>query len=287
MKSTTLFSALILSSVTLKAAEKKEIYKTTPQGKLAIHLHFPPDWKPTDKRPAIVFFFGGGWRAGRVSQFTAQAEYLAKRGMVTARADYRVLSRHKTKPDKCVEDCKSAVRWLRKNATRLGIDPDRIAAGGGSAGGHTAAATAMCPGFEAKVEDQKISSKPNLLVLFNPAMDTTIARAVEKIGSKKLAKNISPKHQMTKDAPASIILFGTNDRLLQSTQDYLKRAKSLGVEAELWTAKDQKHGFFNRSPWRERTLYLVDQFLVRHGYLKGAATITLKGGPMMKKTSTK
>ena len=122
----------------------KPFYKKTKQADLAIHVHFPPAWKKEDKRPAIAFFFGGGWTSGTVKQFEPQAAYLASRGMVAARTDYRVKSRHNVTPDACVEDAKSAVRWLRQNAAMLGIDPDRIVASGGSAGGHIAACTA-CP----------------------------------------------------------------------------------------------------------------------------------------------
>jgi acetyl esterase/lipase len=64
---------------------ERQIYKKTAQGELAIYIHFPEDWNAADKRPAIVFFFGGGWNAGTVEQFTNQAHYLASRGIV---ADY-------------------------------------------------------------------------------------------------------------------------------------------------------------------------------------------------------
>src|SRR5574341_835202 len=67
---------------------QEQVYKKTPQGELKIFIHRPDGWKETDKRPAIVFFFGGGWTSGKVDQFARQAEYLARRGMVAARADY-------------------------------------------------------------------------------------------------------------------------------------------------------------------------------------------------------
>lgn len=296
-RATVLLSFLLVAAETLPAAGKKGgknqsaatapvkkfLFKKTPQGELAIHIHFPPGWQKTDKRPAIVFFFGGGWRAGTVKQFEPQAAYLASRGMVAARADYRVKSRHNTGPDKCVEDCKSAVRWLRQNAERLGIDPQRIVASGGSAGGHTAACTAILKGFEADSDDTAVSSKPNLLVLFNPALNTANVR--REYISAELAKKISPVHHLTKDVPPTIIFFGTNDRLLTGAKEYIRAAGKLGFEAELWIAPGQKHGFFNRSPWRERTLYLTDLFLTKHGFLKGKPTVQPPANAEMKRVS--
>ncbi len=247
------------------------VFKKTPEGELKIHLHFPPGWTGKDKRPAIVFFFGGGWNAGNIEQFTPQAQYLAGRGMVTARADYRVKSRYKVTPDKCVEDCKSAVRWLRQNAVKLGIDPDRLAAGGGSAGGHTAAAAFTAKDHEPAGEDLSISSKPNLLVLFNPALNTS--RLVDRVGSEKVARSISPNDNLTRDVPPAIIFFGTADKLLVMGEEYVRKAKALGLTAELYTAEGMPHGFFNRSPWQEATLAQADRFLARHGYLRGEPTL--------------
>ena len=128
---------------------KSFIYKKTKQADLAIIVHYPPGWKETDKRPGIVFFFGGGFQFGSVSQFVPQAAYFASRGMVAARADYRVKSRHGVEPDACVEDAKSAIRWLRQNAAKLGIDSNRIVASGSSSGGYLAACSA-CPGLDAE-----------------------------------------------------------------------------------------------------------------------------------------
>ncbi len=259
---------------------EKRVFKKTPQGELAIHLHFPPGWTAADKRPAIVLFFGGAWRQGTPEQFKPQAEYLAGRGMVAARADYRVKGRHGTTPDKCVEDGKSAVRWLRQNASQLGIDPNRIAAGGGSAGGHIAAATFTTKGLEAEAEDHAISSKPNLLVLFNPVMNTT--RMAERLGSLEMARQISPNDHLTKDTPPALIIFGTNDRLIAGGTECIAKSKKLGLTAELWTAEGQGHGFFNRSPWLQQTLLIVDQFLARHEYIEGEPTIRLQGSLRMK-----
>ncbi len=188
-------------------------------------------------------------------------------------------TRHKTAPEQCVEDCKSAVRWLRQHAQNLGIDPNRIAAGGGSAGGHTAAATALVPGLDAPGEDTSISSRPNLLVLFNPVLNTT--GLDEKLGLGSRAKRISPNDYLVQGAPPAIIFFGTNDRLLKTAEEYVAKAKPLGLDVELYTAEGMPHGFFNRSPWTERTLYLADAFLVRHGYASTPLPAEPAGGVSM------
>ena len=91
--------------------------------------------------------------------------------MVAMAAEYRVKSRHNTTPFECVMDGKSALRWIRKNAAKLGVDPERIGAGGGSAGGHVAAAVATVPGLNEEGEDLSISCLPDTLVLFNPVYD--------------------------------------------------------------------------------------------------------------------
>src|SRR5205823_285667 len=51
-----------LTTAEVRTAE--HVYKQTPQGDLTLHFYLPPDWKPSDKRPAVVFFFGGGWKNG-------------------------------------------------------------------------------------------------------------------------------------------------------------------------------------------------------------------------------
>jgi acetyl esterase len=262
----------------LQAQGKVEefIYKRTPQGDLKIHVHFPQGWAAHDKRPAIVFFFGGGWATGKIEQFEPQAKYLAQRGMVAVRADYRVRSRHGTTPDKCVEDAKSAVRWLRANAGKLGLDPQRVAASGGSAGGHIAACTFTIPGFEAEGQDLSVSSRPNLLVLFNPVLDTVALG--QQYGMSDIGRRISPNHHLSRDLPPAILFFGTEDRFTDDGKEFIQKTRDLGVQTQMHLAPGQPHGFFNRSPWQERTAFLMDEFLAAHSYLEGKPTLELPAG---------
>jgi alpha-L-fucosidase/acetyl esterase/lipase len=247
-------------------------YKKAKQGALQIVVHYPPGWKETDQRPAIVFFFGGGWNTGEIKAFEAYADYLAGRGMVAARADYRVKSRQGVTPKECVEDAKSAVRWLRQNAAKLGIDPQRIVASGGSAGGHIAACTALTPGLEAEGEETTISSKANALVLFYPVLRFDGSRNfMERIGNDEaLGKAISPTLQLKKDSPPTLLVYGTADKLLAQGEEFMKKSKELGHHAEIFTAEGQPHAFIHSPPWKERTIQRMDDFLVSIGYLQKA-----------------
>ena len=248
------------------------VYKEPASGPLKLTVTYPPGWKATDSRPGIVFFFGGAWTNGNVRQFEEQAAHLASRGMVAARADYRVKSRQGVKPDACVEDARSAMRWFRAHAKELGVDPDRIVAAGGSAGGHIAACTAFTTGLDAAGEDLKVSPKPNAMVLFNPVLRFSGSpQLMSRIGDDaKLGEAISPNLHVGKDAPPALILFGTEDRLKPMGDEYVARAKAAGARAEMFTAEGVGHSFFNRAPWKARTTARMDEFLTSLGYLAPA-----------------
>ena len=253
---------------------KEFIYKSTKQAELKLLVDVPDNWRRSDWRPAIVFFFGGGWTKGTPSQFENQARYLALRGMVAVRADYRVKSPHGVTPVACVEDAKSAMRWVRQHAAELGIDPDKIVAAGGSAGGHLAACTGTVTGFDAEGEETAISTRPVAMVLFNPVLNLTTHGLSKRLGDDQaLAERISPTLQLSNKTPPALLMFGTEDKFLVQAEEYMARAKALGIKAELYTAKGQGHAFFNRSPWQERTLARSEQFLTSLGYLEGKSLL--------------
>jgi len=247
------------------------IYRKTTQADLNLEIDYPSDWKQTDKRPAIVFFFGGGWENGSIKAFERQSRYFASRGLVSARADYRVKSRHGVTPKDCVDDARAAVRYLRQNAGALGIDPDRIVASGGSAGGHIAACTTLKPADN----DTEVSSNANALILFNPVLRFGPQVLARVNHDEAVGKAISPILYVAKASPPTLILFGTNDGLLKQGEEFIERSKVVGCRAEMLLADQQPHGFFHRSPWYEKTLYRADEFLESLGYLKGKPTVKI------------
>ena len=265
------------------------VYKTTPQGELNLHVFSPKgEVQAAVLRPCAVFFFGGGWKNGSYLQFVPQAEYLASRGIVAICADYRILNVHKTTPDKAVEDAKSAIRWVRGHTAELGIASTKIIACGGSAGGHLAACTALVSAYDAESDDKTISAKPDALVLFNPAMNiATLFKERIAAGhpmTLEKAEAITPNNFVSRDTPPAILFFGTADKLKEGGDEYVQKAAALGVRAEMWTAADMPHGFFNKQPWMQVTAKKMDEFLTSLGYLAGEPEIKLpEDAPSLKR----
>lgn len=259
-------------------------YKQIDGVTLKLWIFNPPKHQAGDKTPAIIFFFGGGWRAGSPAQFVKQCEYLAARGMVSIVADYRVFSRHNVQANKCVSDAKSAIRWVREHADDLGVDPNRIAAGGGSAGGHLAAATATLPMFDEQNENTSISSKPNALALFNPALVLAPFEAMTNEQAERFKglenrfgaapESMSPYHHVVKGNPPTIIFHGIDDTTVpyKTAELFAEKMWEEGNRCILVGYEGEPHGFFNYGRKSNGsfidTVNKMDAFFVSLGYLK-------------------
>ncbi len=278
-----------------KAVSFKTVGKDHAAVELKLHIFHPTGHQPSDSHAAIVFFFSGGWNVGSADQFFPQCEYFASRGIVAMSAEYRVKSRHNTTPRECVKDAKSAIRWIRQNAARLGIDPNKLAAGGGSAGGHIAAATATVQRFNEDGEDQSVSCIPNALVLFNPAIDngpknvddTPINLPPRKRAGwgyarvKEYWRDFSPMHNIHENTPPAIIFLGAKDAYISTAtvEEFKQRMTDKGVRCDLHIYKNEPHEFYNYRNDVElfaSTLIEADKFLASLGFLQGQPTLRSK-----------
>lgn len=284
--------AITLTALLSTAAEEpapplRQVYKSVAGRSLTLSIVRPSDWKATDKRPAMVFFHGGGWVGGGPTQFTQHSAYLATRGMVCIQVEYRLLGKNdKGPPLNCVQDAKSAMRWVRSHAAELGVDPQRIGAGGGSAGGHLAAFVGMVEGLDDPLDDSKVSPKANALALFNPVFDNGPDQGwgTARVGDRY--KEFSPAHNITADDPPAIIFLGTQDKLIPvAVVERFKGAmEKAGVRCEAVFYEGQGHGFFNpgkggSSKYYYETLLATDKFLTSLGWLKGEPTLTPPAAP--------
>jgi acetyl esterase/lipase len=173
-------------------------------------------------------------------------------------------------------DAKSAVRWLRAHAGELGVDPNRVVAGGGSSGGHLALSSAILEGFDEPEEDRRTSSKPNVLVLFNPVVDTSRS---QRMGARALEG--SPYHNVSRDLPPTVIFHGRADTTVPyaHVERYCAKAQELGNRCELFGYEGAEHGFFSprveEGRWYRETLVEADRFLTTLGYLPAPAPIKI------------
>ncbi|MGC8550872.1 MAG: alpha/beta hydrolase [Acidobacteriaceae bacterium] len=149
------------------------MYKSVAGSNLHLYVLEPKEGS-AKARPAIIFFHGGGWVAGHAGQFNVQARQAVAGGMAAIEVQYRLLGKGSDESPKiCVEDAKSAVRWVREHAAELGVDPNRIVESGGSAGGYLAVFASMAPGWNDPHDDLSVSTKANLLMLYNPVIDNS------------------------------------------------------------------------------------------------------------------
>ena len=275
--------ALVISSTLVASAAKPvgepHVFKTVDGRELKIYVTKPADWKATDTRPAIVFYHGGGWVGGSPGQFTEHSKYLASRGMVCFQVQYRLLDRKaKDPPTVCCHDAKSAMRWVRARAKEFGIDPNRIASGGGSAGGHLAAFVGMVEGTDDPGDDLDVCPKSNAMVLFNPVFDNgPDGWGTARVGDRY--QEFSPFHNVTEDDPPAIVFLGSADKLIpvQTAYDFQKAMKKAGVDCEVMIFEGKPHGFFNfgkfgGKPYYE-TVLATDKFLAKLGWLEGEPTL--------------
>jgi len=222
---------------------------------LYMDLFLPGDVSAGQKRPAVVWFHGGGWRGGSPKQFAPQSQYLASQGLVCASVRYRLSG--EAKFPACLNDCKCAVRFVRANAVKYGVDPNRIAVGGGSAGGHLAAMVGLTPDkFEGDGPNANASSRANLLLLFNPALDlraygrSNMVRDLlgTKTPTQPQLTEISPIVYVSDKAPPALVLHGDRDRTVPYKQAvaFCEALRKKGVSTELFTAEGKGHGWFNR-----------------------------------------
>jgi len=281
MKKIILVSLFVSLSTSIFAQQNvtQFVYKKIDTVSLTMDVYYPPSMVAGKKYPTMIFFFGGGWVGGSISQFEPHAKYFSERGLICVLADYRVKNKHKTPPFESLKDAKSAIRYLRKYAVRLRIDPNQIIASGGSAGGHLAAATALITKYDEPDEDLSISSVPQALVLFNPVIDNGPGGyGYERIGDQY--KDFSPLHNIEKGAPPTILFLGTEDSLIpvETVQYYKTVMEKVGSRCDIHLYEGQKHGFFNKwfNEYYNKTVFEADKFLSSLGYISGPPTISFE-----------
>jgi len=227
----------------------------------SLDLYVPE--KTEGKLPLIVWIHGGAWLGGD-KQGCPAVRFLSK-GYVVASINYR-LSQEAIFPAQ-IEDCKAAIRWLRANADKYHIDPDRIGVWGSSAGGHLVALLGTSGDVKQLEGDQgnlKYSSRVQAVCdWFGPTDFTKIGGFPSNIKhdapdspeskliggpvleNKEKSAKANPITYITKNAPPFLILHGDKDMTVPHNQSELlyEALKKAGVDVTFHTVKGGGHGF--------------------------------------------
>ena len=272
--------AITLRGLTQQPVER--VYKTTTDGTLALHLYVfePHRTTPDERRPAFVWIYGGGWTSGNGKAGYPQARYFASRGMVAITFDYRLVKPGGPFMDASFGDCKSVIRYIRAHAAELGVDPDRIAVAGDSAGAHLAAALGTVDGFDDPADDMRISPVPNAMLLYNGVFDLLANGRSAVAGSVEAARALSPTLHVRSGAPPAIALHGLDDTVVppEQSRTFCDFMKAAGNRCDLVLVEHAKHAFVIPNYTAPEHLVVRafldgDAFLKTLGYLDGPPTL--------------
>jgi acetyl esterase/lipase len=223
-------------------APVEHVYAKPDGMELKAHV-FSLDKPGGQRRPAIVLFHGGGWSMGEPAWVFSRAKYFAERGMVAVAAQYRLSDQKDVTPHEAMADARAVIRWVRKHAGSLGIDPKRVVAYGWSAGAHLAASAAI---FDTEASRDSVSARPDALVLVSPAVslvgDGWVQRLLMGRGS---ARDISPDEHVRKGLPPTLILQGNLDTVTPMTgaKRFCERMRATGNVCELQVYEGFGHLF--------------------------------------------
>ncbi len=235
----------------------------TPGGKsLRLDLYLPKSNHPV---PMVMWIFGGSWKFGSKG-YHINLRDLTRSGIAVAAIDYR-LSGTAIYPAQ-LEDCQSALAWLRAHGAEYGIDPKRIGVSGESAGGHLAALLGTVEG-KSKVQAVCALYPPTNLVSLgrkyaSPDRRSDIERLLGGPIETKLAlaQEASPVDRVSADAPPFLIIHGAQDTLvpMEQSQELDRKLKRVGVESRIIVVPDKGHWFL----LNETQLKTVAEFFQRH-----------------------
>jgi acetyl esterase/lipase len=249
-----------------------QVYRKVGGQELLVHVMKPAGWKASDKRPVLVWFFGGGWNRGTPERSISYAKRAAAWGMVGVAPDYRVRDRHGTTPAESVADARAAVRWVQDHAAELGIDPAKVVVGGNSAGGHLAiwAAIAEAP-VGSKAEESPLV-KPAAMILTSPAADTTDPRMMARF--KGQHAELSATQNMNAKMPPTILFHGDADPTVPYTvaTSLDKALRDSGNDVTFVTIPGGNHGWRSQFPeWSKKSDGMIQEFLAARGLADGQA----------------
>ncbi|MFK7976216.1 MAG: alpha/beta hydrolase [Halioglobus sp.] len=258
--------AVLLPLLAFVAVKKSGLLETRPDDTieykrangqpLSLHAFFADKSNADETKPALILFHGGRWLYGHPRAFYPQCQFFAAQGYHCFSAQYRLGRNNRVDVQALVADAQDALDYVAKNAQSLNVNAEKISVGGGSAGGHLAAALGTVT-----LDDS--SARPASMVLFNPMLDLAPATPDHYL-VKDYWQTVSPHHNVKAGIPPALILVGSNDPEVPvpTAQAFCTAAEAAGGRCELEVYEGQSHGFFNAQPFLDKTNERVLRFLM-------------------------
>jgi acetyl esterase len=246
------------------------IYRSGSPEPMRLFVFKPKDWKAEDRRPAVIFFFGGGWSKGTPEKSAGWAKHFAKLGLVGIAPDYRTRNRFDTTPLEAVADGRAALHWVQDHAAELGVDSAKIIVGGNSAGGHVALWTAITKTPPGSDVHEAPGKKPAALILLSTVSDTSMLFGYTPYRFGTNAAALSPIHQLEPQMPPMLMFHGDADKTVPYRQAVALRERLVASSnvCELITVPGGDHGFTSQLPeWKDKTFDRIRLFLTSQGLL--------------------
>lgn len=247
-------------------------------------LYLPESLSTGTKAPVLLWIHGGGFTGGDKGQKRELniGNNFAEHGYVVMSINYALQQKGGAPAwPQNLHDCKTAVRWLRANAARLHLDPDRIVVAGGSAGGHLASMVALTKpedGFDPKGPYGEFSCAVQCGMDFYGPVELTTWHDSTMFGKTKaqdieIYRKASPVIYARKDSPPMLILHGTADKTVDIKQSEALEAalKNVGAVVEFVRIPDAPHTF-DLQPKQKDLRPLVFSFLEKHLHVKSTVT---------------
>lgn len=253
--------------------EENVMIPTTDGYELAADISRPAD--ASGAAPGLLFIPGGGWVTADHKPLKERYGIpMAEKGYVCVTATYRIMEQAIWPA--AIQDVKAMLRWMRANAGSLGIDPERIALGGKSAGGHLsllAAATNGSPEFDGDGPNAGYSSRISAVIGVAPASDIREYWRREPLepytandSSEKTITAANPVERVTSDYPPTLLVHGTNDDRVphQMTMRMFAALEEAGVPADLRLFAHQDHLFDGNPQFSPAIVEAMAHFLERY-----------------------
>jgi acetyl esterase/lipase len=219
---------------------------------LKLDIYRPPG-EPKNA-PALLLIHGGAWRQGDRSQLRGYGILVGRLGYVCVSTEYRLTGESRWPAQ--IHDVKAALRWMRANSERLGIDPTKIAVSGNSAGGHLAlivAGTQNLPEFEGEGGNPGVGTDVAAAIAFYaPIMiirrNQLDAGLMESTATDEDYSQASPLTHAKKDFPPTMLIHGNKDELVpvEGSLRMYRALSEAGAPAELHIFNGAPHGSTSR-----------------------------------------